>query len=396
MEVLFCAREVDPTEHVSRHRRGSIQAASPTSPNVVLGGADASRSPGAFVKINNHGCNDYKVWYESRADTEPVVSLEVTAASEDKNLTGFAFGLVPLSSLKNPASRGRELRRCQGAVVVTGQGIFVEGKPCPQHAIPESAADGIVALNSAKEGTRLSIRARRCSKRNERVIEIEIDGRAVFSMPNPHKTPLVPCLDMADDRIRGVGGPVAPKAGPSVVVEGTSVFTNPDDKVEDFAREVNMHRAVVYAARSLNLGHRVPDLVGPGLCFVGPNNDPAIITAHLGAPESGAIRWVTSFDIADAIRGKVEHVSIQQQAGVAQGDDYCRNTLCKRKRPNSPVETYLIDFGWAACHKPAFLNKVVLFQLVGFFIEFAHKNYHGAQHQAKDMVCLFSFSCAHS
>ena len=85
-----------------------------------------------------------------------------------------------------------------------------------------------------------------------------------------------------------------------------------------------------------------------GLCFVGDDRDPAIVTQHLGAPESVNLCFKTTRDVADMIRGKVWQYSIQQMAGVAQGDDYGRNTLSKRKRENGTVETFLIDFGQVA------------------------------------------------
>lgn len=173
-----------------------------------------------------------------------------------------------------------------------------------------------------------------------------------------------------------------------------------------------MQSRVITAAHSLLLGDMVPDLVGPGLCFVGPEKDPAIVTRHLGmygrscaedgfamncesysnddiftpgAPESVCIRWKTTRDIADMIRGKMWHCCIQSQASVVQGDDYGRNTLGKRKR-NGPFHTWLIDYGWAG-HVPQSVIQDILFsQLVGFFIEFVHINHEHAMPVAKDMM----------
>ena len=134
------------------------------------------------------------------------------------------------------------------------------------------------------------------------------------------------------------------------------------------------------------LGDMIPDLVGPGLCFVGKTKDPAIITRHLGAPESVSVRWRTTKDIADIIRGKVWHCTIQQMAGIVQGDDYGRNTLGKRKRNNGPIQTWLIDFGWAGFVPKEKIQDVLYIQLVGFFIEFIHLNYPDAAPLAKDMM----------
>ncbi len=143
---------------------------------------------------------------------------------------------------------------------------------------------------------------------------------------------------------------------------------------------------MILAANHLMLGEMIPDLVGPGLCFVGKGKDPAIITKHIGAPESVNIRWRTTRDIADIIRGKAWHCSIQQLAGIVQGDDYGRNTLGKRKRNKGPIETWLIDFGWAG-HVPKDKIQDVLFsQLIGFFLEFVHVNYPDALPMAKDMM----------
>jgi len=71
---------------------------------------------------------------------------------------------------------------------------------------------------------------------------------------------------------------------------------------------------------------------------------------------------------------------------VAQGDDYLRNTLCKRKRQNEPYEACLIDFGWACAMSPALVEGTMFDQLVGFFVEFAHKNYPHANAAGKDMI----------
>lgn len=106
---------------------------------------------------------------------------------------------------------------------------------------------------------------------------------------------------------------------------------------------------------------------------------------HLGAPESVSMRWKTTRDMADMIRGKMWHCCIQQQAGVVQGDDYGRNTLGKRKR-NGPIHTWLIDYGWAGqVPKPA-IQDIIFSQLVGFFIEFIHINHEQAMPVAKDMM----------
>lgn len=110
------------------------------------------------------------------------------------------------------------------------------------------------------------------------------------------------------------------------------------------------------------------------------------MTQHLGAPESVHVRFKTTRDVADMIRGKVWQYSIQQMAGVAQGDDYGRNTLGKRKRQNGAIETFLIDFGWAGCRKVSQMEESIFQQMVGFFVEFSHLNYNGATPLAKEMI----------
>ena len=215
-------------------------------------------------------------------------------------------------------------------------------------------------------------------------------------------------VDMADDRIRSLQavGERPTHKGLCVDTENDYVYTNPEEKVDDFRREADMQSRVIAAAHCLMLGDMVPDLVGPGLCFVGPEKDPAIVTRHLGmrrrvihyhfsyfntvkttlgAPESVCIRWKTTRDIADMIRGKMWHCCIQLQANVVQGDDYGRNTLGKRKR-NGPFHTWLIDYGWAGhVPKPA-IQDILFAQLVGFFIEFVHINHEHAMPVAKDMM----------
>ena len=151
-------------------------------------------------------------------------------------------------------------------------------------------------------------------------------------------------------------------------------------------RPADMQSKVIAAANRLHLGDMVPELVGPGLCFVGKEKDPAIVTQHLCAPESVVVRWKTPRDIADLIRGKAWHCTIQQAAGVVQGDDYGRNTLGKRKRNNGPIHTWLIDYGWAGHVPPDKIQGVLFIQLVGFFIEFIHLHYKNASPKAREIM----------
>jgi len=110
VEILFCAGNVQDG-HAGRHRRASLKSPSPDSLEVEIGPSRSTSSPAkAFVKVNNKESNDWKAWFNNRADTQPVVTYEVDVVSPSKRATGFAFGLAPLSVAKDKATADKPLR----------------------------------------------------------------------------------------------------------------------------------------------------------------------------------------------------------------------------------------------------------------------------------------------
>ena len=300
----------------------------------------------------------------------------------------FVRNIMPclIYFLEDAQFQDKPLHQVSGAKVITISGIYVNGYLRTVGLPPDSAA-GLNTIANCTAGVHLSISRERHPLTKKKIITLKVNCNSVFSFSNDQREKLVPCIDMADDRIRIIKTPESPTSlGPCVHYDDYCIFIEPEEKVDDFRREVDMQARVVAAANFLRLGHMVPDLIGPGLCFVGESKDPAIVTQHLRAPESVALLWKTTRDVADMIRGKVWQYSIQQLAGVAQGDDYGRNTLGKRKRNNGPVDTFLIDFGWAGCRKQAQMEESIFQQMVGFFVEFSHNNYEKASPRAKDML----------
>ena len=212
-------------------------------------------------------------------------------------------------------------RDCPGAKVVTASGIFINGY-YRSVGLPASSADAVGLLATAHEGLRLKVAVGRHPVTKRRTIQLVVGGHVAMSFTNDDRTIYVPCIDLADERILSIKCPEHPThKGLCVHLDSKKcLYTNPEEKIEDFQREVNMHKRVFSAANQLGqcfiffliwqakltfskgLGHLVPELLGPGLCFVGPDKDPAIVSRHLGAPESAALRFTTPRDIADVIR----------------------------------------------------------------------------------------------
>ena len=270
--------------------------------------------------------------------------------------------------------------------MVTASGVYINGY-LRTVGLPSTAPDAIGLLSNANEGVVMKVTTGKHPISLKKTVEIHIGGHPAISFINDTGEKLIPCIDMADERILSLWCPERPThRGQCVHYEKGSVYTNPEEKIEDFQREACMQKRICDAANHLGLGHLVPELLGPGLCFVGQEKDPAIISRHMGAAESAMLRFSTPWDIADVVRGKIWHCSFQQHAGVAQGDDYPRNTLCKRKRANGPYDVSMIDFGWAKTMSPGYADVIMFRQLVGFFVEFAHKNYFHAAPAGKDMI----------
>ena len=263
---MYCARDAEPAkEHSTRHRRGSLRSPCPTSPLVQVGDCHSPHSPPtAFVKINNKPCNDWKVWYASRAGTEPVINFTVDVADESKKLTNFSFGVAPEESMKDPQNRENPLSQVPGAKAITVEGVYVNGY-LRTVGLPSTSGEALGNLSAANKDMLFSVSNSRHPLTKKRTTELRINGIAAFSFTNDSKVNLVPCLDMADERIRCVRAPDRPsQIGPNVYYEDKCVYTEPEEKVEDFRREVDMQARVVAAANRLGLGHMVPELIGPG------------------------------------------------------------------------------------------------------------------------------------
>lgn len=218
---MYCARDAVPNmDHAKRHRRGSLKSPCPTSPLVQVGDCGTPQSPPtAFIKINNKPCNDWKVWYNSRANTEPVMSFTVDEVDESKKTTNFSFGVAPLEAMKNAENREKPLCHVPGAKVVTVDGVYVNGF-LRTVGLPSTASEAIGSLATSKRGMKLSICNSRHPLTKKRMTDIKVNGVSAFSFTNETRALLVPCLDMADERIRSVMAPDRPsKIGPNVYYE---------------------------------------------------------------------------------------------------------------------------------------------------------------------------------
>lgn len=86
-----------------------------------------------------------------------------------------------------------------------------------------------------------------------RTIELVVGGHVALSFTNDDKTVYVPCVDLADERILSIKCPEHPThKGLCVHLDSKKcLYTNPEEKIEDFQREVSMHKRVLDAANQL-------------------------------------------------------------------------------------------------------------------------------------------------
>lgn len=200
VEIRYCAREPQPThQHASRHRRGSLHSPSPTSPEMEVRACPDPSSPAkAFVKINNNPTNDWKVYYKNKTDSFPVMQWRVDHVQESRPMTGFAFGLAQIQTVTDPANRDKPLRLCHGTLVVTKDGIFVNGYKRTLD-VPDNAASGFEDLINVKHGTVFSIDLGTHPKTGKLVTVFMVNDIIVFRAYNNDGHGMVPCgftLDM--------------------------------------------------------------------------------------------------------------------------------------------------------------------------------------------------------
>ena len=138
--------------------------------------------------------------------------------------------------------------------------------------LPADSAVGLKTIANCTAGVHLSILRERHSLTKKKMVTFKVNTNSVFSFSNDQREKLVPCIDMADDRIRIIKAPESPTSlGPCVHYDDHCVFIEPEEKVDDFRREVDMQARVVAAANYLRLGHMVPDLIGPCLLYTSPS-----------------------------------------------------------------------------------------------------------------------------
>ena len=239
VEIRYCAVEpLDKLNHAKRHRRGSLQSPSPTSPEVHVGVCQNPSSPAkAFVKINNKPTNDWKVYYSQYSSVKPVIKRKIDFALDSKPMTGFSCGVCKKSVFIDPSNRDRPLSACRGTKVVTRDGIFVDGQKRTVD-VPQGAEEGIKLFQESTPGTILSIEIARHPKTDRKVTAFKVGGIPVYYFSNTEEDMLVPCLDMADDRIRSLKAEAKPShKGLCVDTDDNFVYTNPEEKVDDFRRE---------------------------------------------------------------------------------------------------------------------------------------------------------------